>query len=147
MLDIKDSNHRPRIEELGDYIENPLFHEFYQYMLDEYKALTKIEFSKDVYFPGWNIKLRKGGKGLCVIYPNKKFFKVLVVVGKKEKEKIEEILPSLSEEMQEIYQNTKEGNGQRWLMIDIKEDNELYKDLLKLIRIRREANKDFQILN
>ncbi len=70
-----------------------------------------------------------------------------MVVGKKEKERIEEILPSLSEEMQEIYQNTKEGNGQRWLMIDIKEDNELYKDLLKLIRIRRKANKDFQILN
>lgn len=64
MLDIKDSNHRPRIEELGNYIENPLFNEFYQYMLDEYKVLTKVEFSKDVYFPGWNIKLRKGGKGL-----------------------------------------------------------------------------------
>lgn len=136
MLDI---NKCPTICEISKYINNKLFEQFFHYINEEYKALSKIEYSKDSYAQGWNIKLRKGGKSLCVIYPKKQYFTVLVVVGKKEKEKVEIILPSLSKEIQEIYVNTIEGNGQRWLMIDLVSDNELYYDVLKLIKIRREC--------
>ncbi len=38
--------------------------------------------------------------------------------------------------MQEIYEQTKEGNGQRWLMVELEED-ELYEDVLRVIEIRR----------
>lgn len=64
---------------------------------------------------------------------------MLLVVGRKEKEAAERLLPELSEEMQNIYHQTKEGNGQRWMMIDVKEDGELYQNILKLVRIRRES--------
>lgn len=64
---------------------------------------------------------------------------MLLVVGRKEKEVAERLLPELSEEMQNIYHQTKEGNGQRWMMIDVKEDGELYQNILKLVRIRRES--------
>lgn len=40
----------------------------------------------------------------------------------------------------EKYHQTQEGNGQRWLMIDLEDEDELYKDLLRLIQIRRGAN-------
>ena len=33
----------------------------------------------------------------------------------------------------------KEGNGQRWLMIDLHSNDCVYQDTLKLIRIRRES--------
>ena len=65
-------------------------------MVDEYKALCKLEYSKDVWFRGCNIKLRKAGKGLCVIYPKEHYFNILVVVGDKGKERVEELLPTLS---------------------------------------------------
>ncbi|MBU3877193.1 DUF3788 domain-containing protein [Faecalicatena sp. AGMB00832] len=139
MIDIKNIDYTPDIHEISEYIGNPLFGQFYQYMQKEYKALCKIEYSKDVWARGWNIKLRKAGKGLCVIYPKEQYFTVLVVVGNKEKESVENILPQLSEEIQEIYHTTKEGNGQRWLMIDLKEKNQIYEDTLELIRIRRES--------
>lgn len=139
MIDIKNIDYTPDIHEISEYIGNPLFGQFYQYMQKEYKALCKIEYSKDVWARGWNIKLRKAGKGLCVIYPKEQYFTVLVVVGNKEKESVENILPKLSEEIQEIYHTTKEGNGQRWLMIDLKEKNQIYEDTLELIRIRRES--------
>ncbi|MFR5683082.1 MAG: DUF3788 family protein [Clostridia bacterium] len=90
-------------------------------------------------FPGWNIKLKKSSKSLCVIYPKEKYFQVLVVVGKKEKKQVEELLPHLSKEIQEIYRNTEEGNGQRWMMIELNSNNNVYKDTLKLIGIRRES--------
>ena len=100
---------------------------------------SKIEYSKDVWARGWNIKLRKAGKSLCVIYPKENYFTVLVVIGNKEKEKVEGILPQLSDEMQTIYRETKEGNGQRWLMIELHSNDCIYQDTLKLIRIRRES--------
>lgn len=84
-------------------------------MLTEYCALSKIEYSKEVMFGGWNIKLRKAGKGLCVIYPKEHYFTVLIVVGKKEKEAVENLLPTFSDAVTETYKTAKEWNGQRWL--------------------------------
>ena len=139
MLDLKDINYMPDIFEISDYIGNPQFDQFCEFMDREYKALRKIEYSKDVWARGWNIKLRKAGKSLCVIYPKENYFTVLVVIGNKEKEKVEGILPQLSDEMQTIYRETKEGNGQRWLMIELHSNDCIYQDTLKLIRIRRES--------
>ena len=137
MIDIKDISHAPSLGEIGAYIGFPLFDTFCQYMDTEYKAIRKIEYSKDVWARGWNVKFKKSGKSLCVVYPKDGYFTVLVVVGNKEKEYVENQLPHLSEEIQELYQNTKEGNGQRWLMIDAHSDDCVYGDVLQLIHIRR----------
>ena len=139
MIDIKDMGYSPSIAEIGDTIGLPLFEVFCRYMDEEYQAVRKIEYSKDVWARGWNVKFRKAGKSLCVVYPKNKYFTVLVVVSNKEKERVENMLPYLSGELQELYRNTKEGNGQRWLMIDLYSDDEVYQDVLQLIRIRRES--------
>ena len=139
MIDIKDMGYSPSIAEIGDSIGLPLFEVFCRYMDEEYQAVRKIEYSKDVWARGWNVKFRKAGKSLCVVYPKNKYFTVLVVVSNKEKERVETMLPYLSGELQELYRNTKEGNGQRWLMIDLYSDDEVYQDVLQLIRIRRES--------
>ena len=139
MIDIKDMGYSPSIAEIGDSIGLPLFEVFCRYMVEEYQAVRKIEYSKDVWARGWNVKFRKAGKSLCVVYPKNKYFTVLVVVSNKEKERVENMLPYLSGELQELYRNTKEGNGQRWLMIDLYSDDEVYQDVLQLIRIRRES--------
>lgn len=135
MIKIKDINYAPNINEISAYIKNSIFDEFYQYMNDKYKAVCKIEFSKDVWARGWNVKFRKSGKSLCVVYPKKNYFTVLVVVGNKEKESVENLLPQLSEYIQEIYHNTREGFGQKWLMIDLNSKNNAYQDVLRLIKI------------
>ena len=139
MIDIKDMGYSPSIAEIGDSIGLPLFEVFCRYMDEEYQAVRKIEYSKDVWARGWNVKFRKAGKSLCVVYPKNKYFTVLVVLSNKEKERVENMLPYLSGELQELYRNTKEGNGQRWLMIDLYSDDEVYRDVLQLIRIRRES--------
>ncbi|ENY8678230.1 DUF3788 domain-containing protein [Clostridioides difficile] len=138
-MDLKDINHQPTLEDIKSYISNETFNQFFAYMNEEYKVLCKIEYSKDVYFKGWNVKLRKAGKGLCVIYPKQGYFTILVVIGAKEQIRFNELYTTLSKEMKEIYNNTKEGNNQRWLMVNIKHKDELYDDILKLIKIRRES--------
>lgn len=63
----------------------------------------------------------------------------MVIIGKKEKEKVETILPECIVQLQEIYHQTKEGNNQRWLMIDLEDHGKLFDDVLRLIKIRRES--------
>ena len=67
------------------------------------------------------------------------YITVLVVIGAKEQDEFDKLFPTLSKEIQEIYNTTKEGNSQRWLMIDIKNSDCVYDDVLKLIKIRRES--------
>ncbi len=49
------------------------------------------------------------------------------------KEKIEF---SACSRLRDIYRETPEGNGQRWLMIDREDPDVLYNDMLRLIHIR-----------
>mgnify|MGYP000887533051 CR=1 FL=1 len=39
-------------------------------------------------------------------------------------------------EMQEIIQETAEGNGQCWLMIDVEDEGSVYQDIWKLLALR-----------
>ena len=137
MTDITDKNYKPSIDELDAYIGNSLFSRLRGHLEDSYGALYNIEYSGDTLFRGWNIKFYKAGRSLCRLYPHPGYFKLLIVVGRKEKERVEASLPEMSKEMQEIYNGTKEGMGQRWLMFDVTAPDALYDDALTLIAIRR----------
>lgn len=63
----------------------------------------------------------------------------MIVVGTKEKALVEAMLPECMVELADIYRQTKEGNGQRWLMIDLEDKNDLYNDVWRLIQIRRKS--------
>ena len=54
----------------------------------------------------------------------------------KKKEAISALLADCSRRLKDIYRETPEGNGQRWLMIDLEDPDALYDDVLRLIHIR-----------
>lgn len=139
MIDLQDKNICPAIEEIGEYVRNPVFTLFCAEIKDTYKCNEKIEYSSCSWEKGWNIKFKKAGKTLCTIYPKEHYFTVMVVVGTKEKASVEEILPECTAELKRIYEQIREGNGQRWLMIDLEDKENLYRDLLRLIQIRRNS--------
>lgn len=60
----------------------------------------------------------------------------MIVIGKKEKEEFERELSSFCDEIQQIYQTTKEGNGQKWLMIEMEDYDKKYDDVKKILSIR-----------
>ncbi|MEZ3508712.1 MAG: DUF3788 domain-containing protein [Lachnospiraceae bacterium] len=137
MIDLQDKNHCPTLNELGEYIRNPLFTKFCGAMKTEYNCTEKIEFSACSMEKGWNIKFRKAGKTLCTIYPRELYFTVMVVIGQKQKAAVDAILPDCTTKLQTIYKQTREGNGQKWLMIDLEDEDDLYYDLFRLIKIRK----------
>ena len=136
MIDMKDKNACPVLEEIGQYVNNPVFMQFCSEIKTTYQCKELIEFSSCTWEKGWNVKFKKAGKTLCVIYPRECYFTVMVVIGRKEKERTEQILPDCSLELQRIYEQTKEGNGQKWLMADLEDKESLYQDILRLIQIR-----------
>lgn len=136
MLDMENENHIPTSEDISNYIRNELFTDFCRDLETDYKAKPKIEFSKCSWEHGWNLKYKKSGKTLCTIYPRENYFTVMVVIGRREKESVEAVLTECSEEVRNIYRNTKEGNGQRWIMVDIEDNDHVCRDILKLINIR-----------
>lgn len=120
-----------------EYVHNPVFARFCSDMKSKYHCSEKIEFSSCSWQFGWNIKFKKSGKTLCTIYPKENYFTVLVVVGMKQKESVEAILEELTPELRGIYKQTKTGNGQKWLMMDLEDKEKMYFDVFRLIDIRR----------
>ena len=137
MVDLMDKKYHPSLEEISEYIGCPMFLRFCSELKETYKCSEQIEFSSCRMERGWNIKFKKSGKSLCTIDPRESYFTVMVVVGRKEKAFVEAILEECTPQLREIYHQTKEGNGQRWLMLDLEDCEAMYQDILRLIAIRR----------
>lgn len=137
MIDLKDKNTVPDLAQIGQAVNNPVFMQFCTEIKDTWKCGEAIEYSSCSWETGWNVKFRKAGKTLCTIYPRECYFTVMIVVNKNQKEAVEKMLPACSQQLQEQYEQTTEGNGQRWLMIDLEDKDALYQDVLNLIQIRR----------
>ncbi len=137
MVDLQNKNYCPTINEIDGYIKNSVFMQFCAEIRNTYKCNEKIEYSSCSWEKGWNIKFKKAGKTLCTVYPRESYFTIMIVIRAKEKELVEAILPECTAELSDIYNQTREGNGQRWLMIDIEDKDALYRDVLRLIEIRR----------
>lgn len=137
MIDIKDKEYCPTLEEIGEFIHNAVFLEFCAEIRELYHCKEKIEFSACSWEYGWNVKFKKSGKSLCTMYPRDGYFTVLVVIGEKEREAVEAVLHECTPELREIYEQTELGNGQKWLMIDLEDREKMYADVFRLIEIRR----------
>ncbi len=136
MINLQSRDYCPLLNEIEAYVKNPLFSQFCSEIKEKYKISEKIEYSSCSWEKGWNVKFKKSGKTLCTIYPREQYFTVLVVVGQKEIARVESLLPDCCAELREIYRKTTEGNGQKWLMIDLEDDGALFRDVLRLIEIR-----------
>ena len=124
----------PDFEQIGAYIQNPLWNQMHAYLTETYNALPKIEYS-GCSLKGWNIKYRKKGKNLCTIYHQEGCFKILVIASERQQVEIEFFIQTCCREVQEAYENTKFFNGGKWLFLDIT-DTKIQTDILELIHFR-----------
>lgn len=146
MIDILNRAYCPTLDEISECTHNPLFSIFCSEIQAKYRCKEKIEYSSCSWKPGWNVKFKKSGKNLCTLYPKDGYFTVLVVIGQAEKPTVEHIMCQCTPEIQEICHQTKEGNGQKWLMIDLEDRDNRYLDVIRLIGIRCGNYSDFPSL-
>ena len=126
----------PTWEQVTEYIGSPLWAEFNERIQSAYQIKPCMEYSRCPMQAGWNIKYKKGGKSLCTLYPMQGYFIALVVVGSHELTEAEFLMPQCSDYVQTVFKNTKTGNGQKWLMLDVR-DRGIMDDVFRLINLRK----------
>ena len=126
----------PSPEQVTEYINNPLWTDFNNRIQSAYRIRHCMEHSRCSMQAGWNIKYKKGGKSLCTLYPMQGYFIALVVIGSHELTEAEFLMPQCSDYVQTVFKNTKTGNGQKWLMLDVR-DRGIMDDVFSLINLRK----------
>lgn len=126
----------PSFGQIESYINNSLWSEFNRRIQATYQIKPNMEYSCCSMQPGWNIKYKKSGKSLCTLYPMEGYFIALVVVGSKELTEAELLMPQCSDYVQKIFRDTKTGNGQKWLMLEIR-NQQTMSDVFQLMALRK----------
>ncbi len=125
----------PTFADISEYVDSELWETLNSFLQSTYHVQPKLFYSRCSMQSGWNIKYKKSGKSLCTLYPMEGFFIALIVIGSKESHEAELMLPSYSEYIKNLYQNTAFSAGGRWLMINVTEPV-ILNDVISLVKIR-----------
>lgn len=139
-LDNTNGLQKPSMAAISSYVQTPLFEQLRNHVEAEYQSKPVLEYSRCSMQRGWNVKYKKAGRTLCTLYPMKGYYIALIVIGERERIETELMLPFCTEYFQQLYQETKTGMGQKWLMIDVT-DEAVLEDVMQCIAIRRGKKK------
>ena len=128
-------NNMPSWEDISSFIDNPLWQEFNNYLQSAYHIQPQLNYSKCAAQRGWNVKYKKSSRSLTTLYPERGYFIALVVIGSKEEDSVEDLMPLLQPYTRELYQGSCCMAMGRWLMVKIK-DKKILEDVKKLITVR-----------
>lgn len=109
----------PSMEDVADYVANPLWDAFIRFVDEAYGAQPRIEYSRCGAAPGWNVKYKARGRALCTVYPHDGFFICMVSVGSREKDEAEALLATADPYVRALYERSADSSMGRWLMIEI----------------------------
>ena len=135
-MNLTDPQNCPSWEQAEAYVNNPAFPAFRRRMERYFHVSGQWEFSKCSMEYGWNIKWKKSGRSLGTVYLRQGYFTLMVVVGNREKDRAEPLIRHSCPRLKEIYEQTAQANGQRWLMIDLEREDELWEAAFGLLTIR-----------
>lgn len=130
-----DSARQPTEENIREFINNDLWQELNIYLQETYDTLPQTTYSGCSMQKGWNVKYRKKGKSLCTLYPMQGYFIALVVIGVREMNEAELLMPLCSEYTQNLFEQTVSGYGGKWLMIEVK-NRDILNNVKNLIGLR-----------
>ncbi|HPF82572.1 MAG TPA: DUF3788 domain-containing protein [Bacilli bacterium] len=90
----------------------------------------------------WNYeyKYRKGSKTLCAFYFKESVLGFMIIFGKEERNKVEEIRNNISIEVMNIYDEAETFHDGKWVMFNLENDS-IFEDLIKLLQIKRRPNR------
>lgn len=93
-------------------------------------------------FGDWEIEYKycRGGKTLCTFYAKENIANLLIIYGKSERGKFEEIITSISKPLQDIYEKTETFHDGKWLWIPV-DDKIKVEEIIAMLRIKRKPNR------
>lgn len=86
----------------------------------------------------YEYKYRRGGKTLCALYAQQNCFGFMIIFGKEERAKVEEIRAILSSQTLATYDAATTYRDGKWVMFD---ETILISDMKTLLAVKRKSNK------
>ncbi|MPW25497.1 DUF3788 family protein [Alkalibaculum sp. M08DMB] len=125
----------PTLDNIREYVNSDLWEDLNLFLQNVYHIQPKLTYSNCSMQRGWNVKYRKSGRSLVTLYPMENYFIALIVIGNKEMNEAELLVPFCSDYTQSLFQNTDFSAGGRWLMLKVTEPS-ILQDVENLIQIR-----------
>ena len=88
----------------------------------------------------YEYKYRRGGKTLCSLYAKDNRIGFMIIFGKNEREKLEEIRDTLSDTVCRRYDEAKTYRDGKWVMFEPTDTSE-FDDYMKLLAVKRKPNR------
>ena len=88
----------------------------------------------------YEYKYRRGGKTLCCLYARQNCVGFLIILGKEERRRFEEIRGTLSPAVCQQYDRAKTYHDGKWIMLEPTGPAD-FEDYLKLLAIKRKPNR------
>ena len=88
----------------------------------------------------YEYKYRRGGKTLCCLYAAKDRLGFMVIFGKEERRRLEEIRPALSDSVCRVYDAAQTYRDGKWVMFQPVDRSE-FEDYLRLLALKRKPNR------
>ena len=88
----------------------------------------------------YEYKYRRGGKTLCCLYAKSSCIGFMIIFGKDERAKFEDIRDTLSDSICKQYDEAKTYRDGKWVMFEPIDTTE-FDDYIKLLAIKRKPNK------
>ena len=131
---------KPSREEIVKTIgkNSSLWLELHSYIEENYDFTPELLFFTKKH--GWTVRYRKSGKTLCYFFPEKGAFSVLLVLGKKESEKVDLIKNELNANIKSVFENTEQLHDGRWLWIRALTKKDI-KSIMLLLEAKRKPKK------
>jgi len=134
-----EKNHQPTEQEILETIgETEAWLDLKKYLEENYDFEPEQVFYGKKY--GWTIRYRKSGKTLCSLFPEKGAFTVLVVLGKKEAEKVISNIDEYGAGLRELIETTERLHDGSWLWIRVITMEDAA-DIKKLLAAKRKPKR------
>ena len=88
----------------------------------------------------YEYKYRRGGKTLCSLYAKSGCMGFMIIFGKSERAKVEEIRDTLSDAVSRQYDEAETYHDGKWVMFE-PTDTAQFDDYMKLLAIKRKPNR------
>ena len=136
------NDHFPNDSEIEKWIGVDAYKFWYKlttFIEAQYPGVFKPEWLYGGKKQGWSLRYKKS-KSFCTLIPEKNQFKVQIVFGAKEREKVESVRENISSSTRKAYDEAKTYHDGKWLYLLVNSEK-IEKDIEQLLTIKRKPKK------
>jgi hypothetical protein len=109
--------------------------ELTEFITRHYPGIFDVEWLFGGKKHGWSLRFKKS-KSFCTFVPERGVFRLLLVFGGAEREKVEQLLPALVSHVREDYEKSTTYHDGKWVFVNV-DSTRVVSDVKQLLMLKR----------